>query len=355
MSGTYPDALPTRVDGSLGRVKSDARAVSDLDYETPAAEFNILADSVEGLCATFGLPNANGVPSLLATAISSGFVTNFTTYSADGALTAASSLWLVDGPYDMVLPDDASTSVRTLCAPGGCSLRPFGYPTTGTINGGAAGADAIFDPGVYFVVGDGSDGWAVVSYTLSAVQLTGHSAHSIVARSANSTGNAADLAIGTDEGVFNVAGVLTSRKAQTANIADNAVTLAKLATQATRTVLANITGSTAVPTATALTSAHMHGLDGLLSKSASFTVGATEWAFNVDTSAGAVNVTFPDPALFVGRGVFLHKTTADANAITPVSYASETFNGAAAAAFPGSTLASRLSWHVYSDGTNWHY
>ena len=196
---------------------------------------------------------------------------------------------------------------------------------------------------------------AIVAAAAASIPLASHAAHSIVARSANSSGNAADLAIGTDEGVFNVAGVLTSQKAQTANIADNAVTLAKLATQAARTVLANVTGSTAVPTATALTSAHMHGLDGLLSKSASFTVGATEWAFQVDTSGGAVNVTFPDPALFVGRGVFLHKITTDANAITPVSYASETFNNAAAAAFPGSTFASRPSWYVYSNGTNWFY
>lgn len=103
-------------------------------------------------------------------------------------------------------------------------------------------------PAGSILVADGSGAYADV-YVTTAAMLPTVAAHTVLTRAANSTGQAAAQSVGTDEGLFNVAGVLTSQKAQTANIADNAVTLAKLATQATHTVLANVTGSTASPTA----------------------------------------------------------------------------------------------------------
>jgi hypothetical protein len=53
----------------------------------------------------------------------------------------------------------------------------------------------------------------------------------------------------TSAGITLLSGSLVGYSAATAGIADNAVTLAKLATQANNTVLANVSGGSAVPTA----------------------------------------------------------------------------------------------------------
>lgn len=129
----------------------------------------------------------------------------------------------------------------------------------------------------------------------------------------------------------------------------------QLASQAAYTVLGNSTPGAASPTAVLMSDPTMNGAIGLQTKTASFTVGAAEWAFNVSTAAGNVTVTMPNPALFVGRGVFIHKSSSDANTITPAAFASETFNGSAASALPGSSFANYPAWFLFSDGTNWWF
>ncbi len=74
---------------------------------------------------------------------------------------------------------------------------------------------------------------------------------SVIGRGTNSTGVTADIT-GVDGQLLRVAGTaLAFGQALTAGIADNAITLAKLATQAALSVLANATNGTAVPTAVA--------------------------------------------------------------------------------------------------------
>lgn len=46
--------IPTRTDGSVGRVKSNADPIEDLDTELPAEEYNVLADTVCGLSREMG-------------------------------------------------------------------------------------------------------------------------------------------------------------------------------------------------------------------------------------------------------------------------------------------------------------
>lgn len=91
-------------------------------------------------------------------------------------------------------------------------------------------------------------------------------------------------------------------------------------------------------------------------KTASFAVAATEEHGNVDTTSGAVTMTLPDPAAFVGRAVWVQKVSTDANAINVAPFASETVNGLAGTnAVSYSTFANRPQWLFRSNGTNWFY
>jgi hypothetical protein len=79
---------------------------------------------------------------------------------------------------------------------------------------------------------------------------------SLVGRSANSTGNVADISAvaGSSCAFIESGSTLICGQLATAGIANNAVTLAKLATQAANTTLSNATSGAAVPTAFAMPS-----------------------------------------------------------------------------------------------------
>lgn len=100
--------------------------------------------------------------------------------------------------------------------------------------------------------GSGLDADLLDGLDSTAFTLAGsHAALSIYGRSANSVGTAADIAaVAASGAVLRESGsTIGFGTIATAGIANNAVTLAKLATQATHTVLANVTAGTAVPTA----------------------------------------------------------------------------------------------------------
>lgn len=119
--------------------------------------------------------------------------------------------------------------------------------TSGTVDGRDVSADgSTLDAHVAST----SNPHSVTAAQAGAVAVASHAAHSIVARSANSTGDVADFSIGTDEGVFNVAGVLTSQKVQTANVADGAITGAKIVQSGTLDI-----GSTSITTTGDVTTA----------------------------------------------------------------------------------------------------
>ena len=91
-------------------------------------------------------------------------------------------------------------------------------------------------------------------------------------------------------------------------------------------------------------------------KTASFAVAATEEHGNVDTTSGAVTMTLPDPAAFIGRCVWVQKVSTDANAINVAPFASETVNGLSGTnAVSYSTFSNRPQWLFRSNGTNWFY
>jgi hypothetical protein len=95
-------------------------------------------------------------------------------------------------------------------------------------------------------------GLAANAVTNAKIRQSG--ALAIIGRSANSTGDVADISASAASGaVLRESGsTIGFGTIATAGIADNAVTLAKLATQADYTWLGNISGASAVPTATAL-------------------------------------------------------------------------------------------------------
>lgn len=164
----YPDGLPTRVDGSLGRTKTNARAVEDLDYEVPAEEFNILADSVEGIAATLGLPNAVGMPAALASLISSGKVFALQQISTNGVQIAESTTLVKILAIDLYVATSAQTapSWRLIFGAYGLHLVPSDYGGAGvvTING-VADIVTFAEAGVYLLVGDGANAWTLTPAT----------------------------------------------------------------------------------------------------------------------------------------------------------------------------------------------
>jgi hypothetical protein len=97
---------------------------------------------------------------------------------------------------------------------------------------------------------------AIGSNKVSNSMLRQSGALAVVGRSANSTGNVADIqATAAGDGVLRENGsTIGFGTVATGGIANNAVTLAKLATQAANTALVNATSGSAVPTAFAMPS-----------------------------------------------------------------------------------------------------
>ncbi len=165
---------------------------------------------------------------------------------------------------------------------------------------------------------------------VGAVPLASHAAHSLVGRSANSIGDAADLVIATDEGPFNVAGVLTSQKVKAGNIDALAVTFAALAQ-----VVKN-------------------GVDpaGKQTFSGAAALGATTTYVQV-TANGALSL--PDPTLHAGRRVPIQKTTDSALAtFTLVRFGSEKIDNVAATYIVSFfNTATHPEFVLKCDGADW--
>jgi hypothetical protein len=184
----YPDDLPTRVDGSLGRTKQNARAVEDLDIETPAEEFNILADSVEGLCAALGLPDGStsgsiyeildGLPAgNLVDAISSGALANPTTLTVNGAIDTDSQIVFIFSGVYAGLPVQTEAGAIFLYAVGPCALVPYLYPAgSQTINGVLDTPHSLTASGLYILTRDGAGAWGATSCGDVFNDLTGTNA-----------------------------------------------------------------------------------------------------------------------------------------------------------------------------------
>lgn len=153
-----------------------------------------------------------------------------------------------------------------------CATSSGGGATTGTapIAVSAAGVVSLNDAGV----------------TYAKIQNLG--ALAIMGRSANSSGVGADIqATAASDAVFRESGsTIGFGTIATAGIANNAVTLAKLATQTANTTVGNATSGTAVPTALAMPSC------STASSALNYTTsaGASAWTCNTSITANAVAV-----------------------------------------------------------------
>lgn len=127
---------------------------------------------------------------------------------------------------------------------------------------------------------------AIGTAKVTSAMLRNSAALSVIGRSANSSGVPADITCtAASDAVLRESGsVLGCGTIATGGIANNAVTLAKLATQATNTVLANATAGAAVPTAFAMPSC---------STSASALIWTTSTGFGCNSaiSVAIANVT----------------------------------------------------------------
>ncbi len=134
---------------------------------------------------------------------------------------------------------------------------------------GSAIASGAFENPLTFSTGltRSTDTITVATAGVSSAMLRNSAALSVIGRTANSSGVPADIAAANDGEVLRRNGTAIGfGTIATAGIADNAVTLAKLATQANDTLLGNVSGGSAVPSAlTALQAAKLIIPIGLIS------------------------------------------------------------------------------------------
>lgn len=141
-----------------------------------------------------------------------------------------------------------------------------------------------------------SAGSLALSITNSAVtyaKIQNLGALAVMGRSANTSGVGADIqATAASDAVLRESGsTIGFGTIATGGIANNAVTLAKLATQATNTVLGNATSGTAVPTALSV---------GTCSTASSALIWTTNTGFGCNTSITASSATTATNATNVG-------------------------------------------------------
>ncbi len=155
-------------------------------------------------------------------------------------------------------------------------------------------------------------------------------AHTLIGRSANSTGNVADISLATDEGIFNVAGVLTSQKTKLANI-DATVQSPAQGTEGTRKIYtstpANIgtagsAGSSVQAAAGDHTHAHGAQTDGTLHAAATTSTAGFMSTTQV-TSLNALQQSFYPFTTFPSYGTvyntsFFMDFLGGANSIAPL-------------------------------------
>jgi hypothetical protein len=123
--------------------------------------------------------------------------------------------------------------------------------------------------------------WTIDNNVISNAKIRQSAALSVIGRSANSTGDVADIAAGTDGHVLRRSGAtLDFGQVDTAGIANNAVTLAKIASIASNRILANVTASNAVPQA--ITVAQMYTLMGITGTSGRLAVFTGANAISTD-------------------------------------------------------------------------
>jgi hypothetical protein len=123
--------------------------------------------------------------------------------------------------------------------------------------------------------------WTIDNNVISNAKIRQSAALSVIGRSANSTGNVADIAAGTDGHVLRRSGTtLDFGQVDTAGIANSAVTLAKIASIASNRILANVTASNAAPQA--ITVAQMYTLMGITGTSGRLAVFTGANAISTD-------------------------------------------------------------------------
>jgi hypothetical protein len=150
------------------------------------------------------------------------------------------------------LVDDAdATAQRTTLGLGTLATQSGTF--SGTSSGTNTGDQTITLTSDVTGSGTGSFATTIASNAVTNAKLRDSGALSVIGRSANSSGDPADISAtaATDSVLRESGSAIGFGTITTGGIADNAISLAKMATQAALTVLANATNGTAVPSAVA--------------------------------------------------------------------------------------------------------
>lgn len=327
-------SLPTKTDGSLGRVKStlpDSDPSPDLDYYVTAAEHEAIKTAVVDIANEVGLHDgstAGSINSLL------GF--SFVSLVADGTLPARNAIVAIDSSgtgtgLNATLPAPSAGRVYLVFKVGGSAdefVTLVRYASE-KINGVTAshrladsdhvGAAAPFPPAGWIVCSDGIDWFA---FPIANVVR-----HQVAATPPDDTTHA------ISPGLYIPGSTWADSNADRLYMAMCAVSLGNVSWDRvdavdTMTIVAGGVAST------------------LPSKDRTIFIGGV---------SGDVTLPLPDPTgRNDGRRYQIIKKNASTHTITLSRFGSENINGVGANfVLPGSGDADYGVWNVVSDGTNW--
>ena len=281
--------VPTNLDLFYCAVSSTTCTLTDTGYaynSIPNADLAHSSTAVNGQTCTLGSTCAVESATSGQVAISGG---------AGFALTGAADLTYSTHTFATV-----STGIFDFSAATGTAA--FKVPSTTTNTASAAGVIDYDSTNSNYHAYSGADSLIGVVPTAS-VPTTGHVIDALVSASkfllhdsGITTANVVN-ASSPGVGIAHFAGstqTVTSSTIATGDIANNAVTLAKLATQAANTVLANVTSGSAVPTAAAIPS----GMQFYTAGTGYSTVTGAQWLSGAgnqtaNTVLGALTATTP--------------------------------------------------------------
>lgn len=280
---------------------------SPTDAEIPLTNTHILVGNGSNVAVDVAMSGdatiANTGAVTLASTITAGGPTGsatvapIVTYDAKGRLTTVSSATITPAVGSITgLGTGVATALGVNVGSAGAFVvngGALGTPSSGTLTNatglpttGLTGTlQAAQEPAHTGDVTNsaGSLAMTIANAAVSYAKIANLGALAVMGRSANTSGVGADIqATAASDAVLRESGsTIGFGTIATGGIAANAVTLAKLATQATNTVLGNATSGTAVPTALAV---------GTCSTAASALIWTTNTGFGCNTSITAAAV-----------------------------------------------------------------
>lgn len=353
--------LPTKADGSIGRVKNelpDSDPSPDLDYYETAASYERLKTALVDVCAEVGLADGSTAGSLVERVTTlegaPGGEWPVTILTASATLTAVSQIVQVDataGAVVLALPAaSAAAGVRYLIRQIDSSENTITLDPAGSdaVADGGAGVDYLLPesgaPGAWNIHCNGVSDWRRSDYVTPIPAMGAIDGLRLTEQAGDPSATANEGKLYTkDVGGVTHHFVLLS-DGTSIRLSGTATAPAALGRAASAGTLASVANAD-----------HVHD-EGVLvaptSMSSNTTLTAAMQVLLIDTTSGALNLTLPTPVSSSPRHWLLKKINAGASDITLIRGGSENIEGAGAnKKLPQSESLELPSWTLVRDNS----